>query len=84
MCHRIPPNLSGDNIIIKQFTGSSCIGPDLKPGVCISIRDCASISQAFIERQNDPTYLEYIQNSNGICNYVRPFVSFIKRKETLF
>ncbi|KAG4065841.1 hypothetical protein HA402_012519 [Bradysia odoriphaga] len=61
------PNLS-------RQTGASCIGPDLRPGVCISIRDCPSISTAFIERQSDPVYLEYIQNSNGICNYVRPFV----------
>jgi len=57
-----------------QQREGACIGPDLRPGVCISIRDCASVSQTFIERQNDPVYLEYIQNSNGICNYVRPFV----------
>lgn len=62
-------------------TGTSCIGPDLRSGVCISIRDCPSVSQAFIERQNDPAYLEYIQNSNGICNYVRPFVRFMTKKK---
>ncbi|XP_062557292.1 uncharacterized protein LOC134222163 [Armigeres subalbatus] len=53
---------------------ADCIGPDNKEGNCISLRDCPVMLNEFLQRQKDPQYIRFIQDSNAICNYIQPNV----------
>ncbi|XP_058448816.1 uncharacterized protein LOC131428788 [Malaya genurostris] len=53
---------------------ADCIGPDNREGYCISLRSCPSLLSEFLQRQKDPQYVRYIQQSNAICNYIQPNV----------
>ena len=52
-----------------------CVGPDLLAGTCKSIRQCPAILNQFVARQNDQEYIQFVKNSNAICEYVQPNVS---------
>lgn len=51
-----------------------CFGPDGRDGVCRNIRECPTVLSEFLARGTDPEYVQYIRNSNGICNYIQPFI----------
>lgn len=53
---------------------ADCIGPDSREGYCISLRSCPSLLGEFLQRQKDPQYVRFIQQSNAICNYIQPNV----------
>lgn len=62
-----------------------CEDPNGIVGECKSIRECPVILEQFVARQNDQQYVQYIQRSNAVCNYVQPNVCRIKpRGEDLF
>uniref|UniRef100_A0A182J2A7 CLIP domain-containing serine protease n=1 Tax=Anopheles atroparvus TaxID=41427 RepID=A0A182J2A7_ANOAO len=51
---------------------ADCIGPDNREGYCISIRSCPDVLNDFIRLQSNPDYVQYIRQSNAICNYIQP------------
>lgn len=57
-----------------------CNDPKGMSGVCRNIRECPHILQQFVARQTDPQYIEYIRESNGLCNYVQPYICCTKEE----
>ncbi|XP_040158699.1 uncharacterized protein LOC120897712 [Anopheles arabiensis] len=53
---------------------ADCIGPDNREGYCINIRSCPDVLNEFVQRQRDPQYVQYIRQSNAVCNYIQPNV----------
>ncbi|XP_053680039.1 venom protease isoform X2 [Anopheles nili] len=53
---------------------ADCIGPDNREGYCISIRSCPDVLNEFVQRQRDPQYVQYVRQSNAVCNYIQPNV----------
>ncbi|XP_052890119.1 venom serine protease Bi-VSP-like isoform X1 [Anopheles moucheti] len=60
-------------VVAPQRT-ADCVGPDNREGYCISIRSCPDVLNEFVQRQRDPQYVQYIQKSNAVCNYIQPNV----------
>lgn len=63
----IPPTTQANRSNIQR-----CVDPKGEPGICISIRDCPGIRENFVSRQRDNEYVQYIRQSNAICNYIQP------------
>lgn len=56
----------------QNSAGEQCYDPKGRDGVCRNIRECPHILREFVSRQGDPVYIQYIKESNGLCNYVQP------------
>uniref|UniRef100_A0A182QVG8 CLIP domain-containing serine protease n=1 Tax=Anopheles farauti TaxID=69004 RepID=A0A182QVG8_9DIPT len=59
---------------LAPVRAGDCIGPDSREGYCISIRSCPDVLSEFVRRQSDPQYVQYIRQSNAVCNYIQPNV----------
>lgn len=53
---------------------ADCIGPDNREGNCLSLRACPSLLNEFLQRQKEPQFVRFIQQSNAVCNYIQPNV----------
>uniref|UniRef100_A0A1A9WLK5 CLIP domain-containing serine protease n=1 Tax=Glossina brevipalpis TaxID=37001 RepID=A0A1A9WLK5_9MUSC len=53
-----------------EAKGLSCVGPDLKRGSCISLKNCQTLVDELLLKQNDATFAEFLRASNDICNGV--------------
>lgn len=58
----------------------ACYDPKGNNGFCRNIRECPHILKQFVARQSDPIYIEYIRESNGLCNYVQPNICCSKEE----
>lgn len=65
---------------IARYQEERCFDPKGNDGFCRSIRECPHILQQFVARQNDPSYIGYIRQSNAACNYVQPNVCCSKEE----
>lgn len=53
----------------EQRLGPPCKTPDNISGYCISVKQCKTVLDTFLQRQKDPEYIQYIRQSNANCNY---------------
>lgn len=56
----------------SNFRDDTCNDPNGITGICKSIKQCPSILNEFISRQNDAAYVQYIRKSNAVCNNIQP------------
>lgn len=54
--------------MIASTSGGTCTDPNGLSGICKSIRECSSVSSNLLKKQNDISYIQYIRDSNRICN----------------
>lgn len=65
---------------IARYEAEPCYDPKGKSGTCRNIRECPHILSQFVARQKDPVYIEYIRESNALCNYEQPNICCTKEE----
>lgn len=50
----------------------TCTDPNGLPGVCKSIKECSFVLNELGAKENDTSYVQYLQQSNTICNFIIP------------
>lgn len=63
---------------IATTTAQSISGPCRDPnglnGICMNIKECSSILDELRRKQKDPTFIQYVQQSNSKCGSIQPFI----------